>query len=267
MPKMWPYTGAEVVADAPPARVKVLSYNLYWWNLFKARKGNKASAGKLISASSSAVAFDVMGFQECQDPRLVLADAALLPYYQFFLGPHSTCVAFRNGTWALLGRGDREVAEDGTWIKNQYYGRRSGQWLRLRHLTSGRILFFVNHHGPLPVNSGGTCGGVATAYNLLNIVNDHAQKGDAVIIVGDFNAVANSTTVTNVQTELHKLYEGSTFGGVDNMFANVNAQHVVERSNYGGGGSDHAALGMVLELRSEGAFLAPHGLAVGSVMS
>lgn len=267
MPKMWPYTGGEVVADAPPAHVKVLSYNLFWWNLFKARKGNKKSAGKLISASGSAVAFDVMGFQECEDPKLVLADAALLPYYHFFLGPHSTCVAFRNGTWELLDRGAREVAEDGKWVKNQYYGRRSGQWLRLRHRTSGRILFFLNHHGPLPLNSGGACGGVASAYNLLKIVGDNAQKGDAVIIVGDFNAVANSTTVINMQTELHKLYVGSKFGGVDNMFANVDAQRVVEKSNYGGGGSDHDALGLVLELRSEGAFLAPHGLVVGAVMS
>jgi hypothetical protein len=63
LPPVPPYTG-QVPADAAPTRVKVLSYNLYWWKLFKTEHGNWGSAGKLIAASSVDEDFDLVAFQE-----------------------------------------------------------------------------------------------------------------------------------------------------------------------------------------------------------
>lgn len=48
--------------------VRVLSYNLFWWNLFGVRGGNDRSAGRLIESTGP---FDLMGFQELQ-PNLFL---------------------------------------------------------------------------------------------------------------------------------------------------------------------------------------------------
>jgi hypothetical protein len=258
MPKIWPYTGSEATV-APDnttidVRLKVLSYNLYWWSLYGVRKGNAewpygpGSASVLIADASKSEPFDVMGFQECKDPERVLSEAGLLGNYTFYHGPHDTCVAFRNATWSLLGSGHSEVAEDGDFVRKNYWSKRTGQWLRLRHKASGRVLFFVNHHGPLPLHSGGLCGGLATAYNLLQLISNNMESTDAVVLVGDFNANSHSMTVRSMKSELNLLYEGIAFGGVDNFFANVEEEHVLERHNYGHGGSDHHALGLVMEL-------------------
>lgn len=250
MPKVWSYTGAEVDEDTPKVQVKVLSYNLYWWHLFGVQNGNLGSAGKLISEVSSDKPFDLMGLQECQDPVRVLGDAGLLRNYTTFQGPLQTCVAFRNATWTLLSNGSALVAEDGDWVRKNDWGKRIAIWFRLRHIATNRTVFFMNHHGPLPLHSGGMCGGLATAYNLLQVMHDNMESTDAVILVGDFNANAQSMTVRSMATQLNLLHHGTSFGGVDNFFANINRSHVVETRNYGHGGSDHAALGLTLELTS-----------------
>ena len=56
---------------------QVLSYNLFWWHLFKVEGGRGGSAGHLIR-STSQPPYDVMGFQECEDPEKVLGPAGLL---------------------------------------------------------------------------------------------------------------------------------------------------------------------------------------------
>jgi hypothetical protein len=76
------------------------------------------------------------------------------------------------------------------------------------------------------------------------------QSTDAVILVGDFNANFKSMTVRSMASQLNLLYHGASFGGVDNFFANVDESHLLETHNYGHGGSDHDALGVMLELTS-----------------
>jgi endonuclease/exonuclease/phosphatase family metal-dependent hydrolase len=244
MPTVWPY-----IDTAPaPVHVKVLSYNLYWWHLFRDKGGNEGSAGKLIAEAGAEEPFDIMGFQECENPGWVLHDANLLEHYTTFLGPYATCVAFRHTSWALLAHGDADVAEDGDWLRDNYWSKRTAHWLRLRHISSNRTVFFVNHHGPLPLHSGGLCGGAATAYNLLRVINSNGQSGDAVILAGDFNANGDSMTVRSLATQLRWVYQGKPFGGVDNFFTNMHSGHVNKTYNYGGGGSDHDALGITFDL-------------------
>jgi hypothetical protein len=166
-------------------------------------------------------------------------------------------MAYRKAAWMLLDNGDGLVAEDGHWVKGNYYGTRTFMWLRLRHVASGRDVFFGNHHGPLPVNSGGLCGGLATAYNVLKIIHDNMNETDAVILVGDFNADPTSATVQMIGSQLPQVYNGSKFGGVDNFLTNIADRHVLERHKYGGGGSDHDAVGVVFNLTTHVPPLSP----------
>merc|ERR1712226_839896 len=46
-------------------RVKALTYNLFWWNLFNQRRGNGGSAGRLVKDAAGDEHFDIAGFQEC----------------------------------------------------------------------------------------------------------------------------------------------------------------------------------------------------------
>jgi len=232
-------------ADGPPLRVKVLSYNLYWWNLFGVRHGNNGSAGKLIAGSMHPQPYDFMGFQECQDPKQVLAGVGLLREYSIVAGGHALCLAYAKSRWALLAHGQQDVAED---MPMHWYGNRSAQWMRLQHFGTKRTVLFMNHHGPLSINSGGLCGGRATARNLLGLVAAKAVPGDLLVLVGDFNANAASLTVQELWPHLVHVYNGDSWGGVDNVFSNADASAVLGTKTLGSGGSDHDAIAAVIGL-------------------
>jgi len=223
--------------------VKVLTYNLFWWNLFGRRHGNGGSAGRLIAEAGSSERFDVMGFQECEGVGWVLGDAGLATEYGAITGPHAMCMAYRKDSWTLLADGAKNVGED---RGDQWYGTRAVMWARLQHSTTGQVLFFVNHHGPLPVHSGGRCGGEATAYNILKLIANTAHADDAVVLVGDFNAGPNDVTLQSLNGRMHHIYTGSAFGGVDHVFSSC--EHKVSTRNLGDGGSDHDALEAIIQL-------------------
>jgi len=153
-------------------------------------------------------------------------------------------VAYRTKAWKALGHGRADVAED--YFGKSYYGKREAVWLRLRHRATLKVVFFVNHHGPLPIDSGGQCGGEATAYNLLHLIEQEAHEGDAVILVGDFNADTWSATVQTLMRVLHKVASGASFGGIDNILSNTGAASTVSTQVLRHGGSDHHALEAVL---------------------
>eukprot|EP00928_Gymnodinium_smaydae_P003964 TRINITY_DN11394_c0_g8_i1.p1 TRINITY_DN11394_c0_g8~~TRINITY_DN11394_c0_g8_i1.p1 ORF type:complete len:530 (-),score=45.67 TRINITY_DN11394_c0_g8_i1:148-1737(-) len=244
-PKMW-----RPAAGSSSLDIKILCYNLYWWHLFDlnkgVHKGVKNSAAHLIKSTGP---YDVLGFQECKNKTLLLQPLGLLDEYEAFEGWREICIAFRKAAWNLLDHGTRQVAVDQA---TEWYGTRGTQWLRLEHKQTGQRLFFANHHGPLSVNSGGQCGGASTARNMLQLVADKAQVGDAVIIVGDFNANAQSTTVQELWKSLVFLYNGPSFGGVDNIFGNMPMRSLVEAKEIGSGGSDHEAISATVRIGPTG---------------
>lgn len=218
------------------------------------RKGNDNSAAKLVESSMAPQPFDMMGFQECGDIGRVLGYDRMRNDYEAFQGPNGVCMAYRKAGWSLLSQGDTEVAEDS---RLQYYGRRSAQWMRLKHTGSGKIIFFMNHHGPLPVDSGGMCGGRSTAINLMMLVQQQGHPGDSVIMVGDFNAGENSETLKTLETKLTRAYSTGYLGGIDNVFTNVHNPGIFQ--DLGSGGSDHHALSAVIEVRPPCSVTPPPG--------
>lgn len=209
--------------------VKVLSYNLYWWNLFGNHRGRNRSAGRLIARNGL---FDIMGFQECEDVRRVLRDGGVAGSYDVLVGPGATAMVYNNATWELLDKGESYIAED---QRSQYFGLRAVQWARLQHTASNKTVFAANHHGPLPVNSGGLCGPQATAYNLLSVIRANAQEDDVVLLLGDFNADYRSGTQRALMGYLNRI----AHFWVDAIFSSCPYRRAWR---LGRGGSDHQAI-------------------------
>jgi len=217
--------------------MRMISYNLWWWNLFNKRGGNGGSAGKLVAAAQP----EIIGFQECDDVDRVLRDGGL-QHYTGIRGHRALAIAYKTSSWELLATGDEDVAEDKWW---QYYGKRGVQWVRLRHVGTNKTVFFMNHHGPLSVNSGGKHGGKAVAENIMRVVAASREHGDTVIIVGDFNATPACSTIKELNGRIPLVYTGRSFGGVDNIFSTISPHQTL---NLGAGGSDHDAVSAVFVL-------------------
>lgn len=236
-------------------QIKILTYNLYWWNLFRNRHGANGMAGKNIAAYGKDVPFDLMGFQECEDVSWPLRDAGMTDDFTTFAHPAppiAIALAYRHAVFSELGRGEAEVAEDGA---AQHYGRRNVIWVRLQHKTSGKTVFFINHHGPTPVNSGGICGAEGTAYNILKVIGENAKVGDHVVLTGDFNAWSNGpdgaelSEIGHIQCHLPHIFSNpkvEDVWGIDNIFASC--AKTISKTVMPRGGSDHFALNVVVEI-------------------
>lgn len=227
--------------------VKVLAYNLFWWNLFGRRGGENGRAGRKIASTSAPEEYDLLGFQECDDIGRVMGDARKhgLSGDYGFVGPHrALAIAYRKSRWTVLDSGVSDVGEDS---RRQYYGKRSAMWVRVQH-RDGPTVFFVNHHGPLPVSESGGCTGSATAYNILKLIATNSFSGDAVMLLGDFNAQPHSSRIKALDKHIHRIMTGSSMGGVDHIFSNCDGSAVLSKSNIGSGGSDHDALNAVFAI-------------------
>lgn len=249
----------------PEVEAKVLSYNQFWWRLYGEWGGADGSAGKLMRAHGP---YDFMGFQECADVNRVLGDAGMSHSYTSFAGRNAVAIAWKSSDWENVTVGAVDVAEDG---RHQYYGYREVVYARLRHKATGKMVFFINHHGPTPIQTaGGFCGPEATAYQILKVIAERAYDGDTVVLVGDFNArapqpefdtVANTSTLSLLENHMNLLYRGSVFGGIDNFYSNCAT--AMETANLGlgdmdtlvwhrgqmvYGGSDHDALTVTMKL-------------------
>jgi len=262
----YPSTGLKKAAnmwcqvDIPPAdwnlkscpasgttKLKVLSYNLFWWNLFDRHSGSDRSAGRLIARTGGEEKYDVMGFQECDDRWRVLRDAGLNEAeYEAIDGGRAIAVAYRKTKWTLLDHDSVDVGEDS---HEQYYGKRSAMWVRLRN-AEGKTVFFMNHHGPLKVSQGGGCTGSATALNIMKVIGENAQSGDVIVLVGDFNAALGSSRIQELERRLTKVHSGYIFGGVDHVFSNCGARGTGQTLEKGDGHykSDHNALSASFEI-------------------
>jgi len=226
---------------------KVLSYNLFWWNLFKKHYGGDRSAGGLIRRTGGAEKYDIMGFQECDDMWRVLHDAGLHhAEYGAINGGRAIAVAWRKTKWSLISHDSVDVGEDS---RDQYYGKRSAMWVRLRN-AEGKTVFFMNHHGPLMVSQGGGCTGSATALNIMKVIANNAHSEDVIVLVGDFNAALGSSRVQELERRLNRVHSGYIFGGVDHVFSNCGARGQGKTLEKGDGywKSDHNAISATFKI-------------------
>lgn len=227
--------------------VKVLNYNLFWWSLFEARGGEDGRAGRKIATTNSPEEYDFMGFQECKDVDRVYRDAkrhGLPDNYETLRWDHELAMMYNKKRWTKLSSGADHVGIDSP---KQYYGKRGVMWARFES-NDGATVFFINHHGPLPVSEGGGCTGSATTLNILRVIAQNAHSDDGVVLVGDFNAHTSSSRIQTLGKHINRLYTGTSMGGVDHIFSNCGEEQLVRKDNLGSGGSDHHALSAVLRV-------------------
>merc|ERR1719330_431819 len=111
LPGLWEYT-----PSGQELQVKILIYNLFWWQLFDAQKTANGSPFRLMENFDKPMPFDFMGFQECEDGALVLRGANMLDQYTWYPGMGTTttaiCMAFLTRNWEHLSHGCQFISED-----------------------------------------------------------------------------------------------------------------------------------------------------------
>merc|ERR1719157_208899 len=146
----------------------------------------------------------------------------------------------------MLDHDSVDVGEDS---RDQYYGKRAAMWVRLRN-NEDKTVFFVNHHGPLKVSQGGGCTGSATSLHIMKVIAENAEVKDAIILSGDFNAVASSSRIQELSRRLNRVFTGHAIGGIDHIFTNCGegaSGHILGKGD-GEYGSDHDAISGVIHI-------------------
>jgi len=202
-------------ATGDPMVLQVLSYST-----------PSGPSGSLLAQGGYVAPFDLMGFQDCRDGGKALQDAGVLDLDLFHVwsgGSYAMCMAYRRAVFTELEKGADKVAED----QPGYQGHRMVQWMRLQHKITNRSVIFLNHQGPLPMNSGGLCGGASTAHSLLRVILLRYQLGDAIVLVGDFSADRTSLTVQELAKHLLPVVDGRGPRAGDHIFINAGGARII----------------------------------------
>eukprot|EP00439_Symbiodinium_sp_Y106_P075549 s2509_g15.t1 len=100
---------ADSMPEPQKVRIKVVTYNIFWWNLFGIHKGNGGTAGGVVATSNVREPIDLIAFQECRDKDRVLDDAGLLNSFHTFAGMYEKCIALNKEAWIWLEEGEEDV--------------------------------------------------------------------------------------------------------------------------------------------------------------
>ena len=196
-------TGGAVVA------LEVVTYNLYWWNV-----GQNNRWGALY-ATIEGQAFDLIGFQECEDVSTVISNVPRMSgRFDSFAptgipgpGDNPAPVAWDGQRFDRLGAGWMQVGSD-------QYGQRVTVWVRLLDRTTGATVFFANTHGPL-----GDCS-TGLGDNWMRAVADNIAPDDFLVYTGDFNCGAGSAAISVLDGAAGGPLKLVANGGIDMIFTN-----------------------------------------------
>lgn len=166
--------------DADEMAVKVVSYNLYWWNAFGLKQNSWKKNGILNNIKSD-LRPDTIGFQECDSPEL-LESRTHLQVASKFEGAQGIMVKPRR--FRILSTGSRDLEATGHW------GTRYMTWAKLEDTRSQRHFWHFNTHWCVASNSSHVCD-EETRYHgaktMVKAIFELAGK-DPVLVTGDFNA-------------------------------------------------------------------------------
>jgi len=171
------------VAPSPPSSgnsptIRVVSYNLWWWNAFQQ---NPWKSDEIVNNIKNVLQADTLGLQECDSAETIKARTgydAVSP----FKGAQGVVV--KPGLFEVGASGSEDIQATGKW------GPRYVTWAELIHLPSGRTMFHFNTHWCVHNGNGHVCDSSVRhtgAENMLQVIRDVAGTSPAVI-TGDFNA-------------------------------------------------------------------------------
>eukprot|EP00930_Biecheleria_cincta_P002754 TRINITY_DN103750_c0_g1_i1.p1 TRINITY_DN103750_c0_g1~~TRINITY_DN103750_c0_g1_i1.p1 ORF type:complete len:591 (+),score=76.80 TRINITY_DN103750_c0_g1_i1:73-1845(+) len=158
--------------------IKVVSYNLYWWNAFGQ---NPWKGSKITDNIRNNLRPDVLGLQECDSPGTIQSRTGYERASKF---SGAQGVMVKPDIFTVGDSGSQDIGATGKW------GPRFVTWARLTHKASGRSFWHFNTHWCVHSGNGRTCSAskrYTGAKNMLEIIREKAAN-EPVIITGDFNA-------------------------------------------------------------------------------
>jgi len=221
------------VRPAGGGQIKVGSYNLYWWNAF----GQNAWKGQHVTDNiKNNLRPDVLGMQECDDPRLIEQRTGYVAASDF---AGAQGVSVKPGLFRIGSRGKQDIQATGKW------GPRYVTWVQLTH-SSGHTFWHFNTHWCVHSGNGHHCDAntrYTGAKNMLQIIQQKTQ-GAPAIITGDFNAGMSELGIEHFKRNGFKLVVSEW---VDAIFISEGQWKVLKTGKGDAAHSDHRPVFAELE--------------------
>jgi len=176
--------------------VKVVSYNLYWWNAFGQ---NSWKSDGIIENIKSTLKPDAIGLQECDSPSEVRSRTGnAVTRASDFKGAQGVMV--KPDLFTISDAGSRDLEATGKW------GARYATWVKLTD-GSGKGFWQFNTHWCVHSQGNRICNEDVRyrgAKNMLKAIQEKAGD-DPVVITGDFNANMNEEGIRHFLSNGFKL--------------------------------------------------------------
>lgn len=216
--------------------LKVLSYNLYWWNAFEAHPYKGKEVVKNIKNN---LLPDIMGVQECDNAEYIEEQTGYLKASDF-VGAQGTFIK-NDAPISVLEKGLADIRAQGRW------GPRYVTWAKLHHRIADVTFWHFNTHWcVLPY-----CNSIKRwegAKNMHEIMIEKAGDMPA-IITGDFNGDIGEPGMQHFLTHGYKV---GIFKIPDIIYYSE-AHFELINSDYGERkGSDHNPIWVELEFKKFG---------------
>lgn len=162
-------------------KVKVVSYNLYWWNAFDQ---NSWKSDGIISNIKDNLRPDTIGLQECDSPSQISRRTGFLSKASKFKGAQG--VMIREGRFRASNKGSKDLGATGKW------GPRYVTWVKLTD-ESGQSFWHFNTHWCVHSEGKRVCNEDVRYRGARTMVRTIREvAGDSpVVVTGDFNAQMN----------------------------------------------------------------------------
>lgn len=219
------------------ATVKVVSYNLYWWNAFGLKENGWKRDGILRNIKSD-LRPDTIGFQECDSPELLKSRTGL-EVASKFAGAQGIMV--KSGKFRILSAGSRDLEATGKW------GTRYMTWARLEDPRTQQRFWHFNTHWCVHSNSSHVCDEETRYRGAKTMVKAiHELVGaEPVIVTGDFNAEMDER---GPQHFLQSGFQLAVNEWVDSIFYS-NDWELLSQGTGSSAGSDHHPVYAELRLK------------------
>jgi endonuclease/exonuclease/phosphatase family metal-dependent hydrolase len=160
-----------------PNSINIVSYNLFWWSAFGK---NPHDGRRIINNIVDTLKPDILGVQECHDPRKV-ANEAHLQVASDFAGAQGTFV--KASRVSSISKGHMDIGATGKW------GPRYMTWAKLSF--NGKEFYHFNTHWCVQNGNGRTCNKhvrLGGAQNMMAKINELTNNlATPAILTGDFN--------------------------------------------------------------------------------
>lgn len=194
-------------APAPPPAptgmsLNVLSYNLQWHSVRNQLPDLEKTLVANVLHGEANGAWDLMGFQECENITAALATNPRVGEWGTMQSPRDIAVAWNTTKFKKLDGGVEKSGEDG-------WGPRFTIWVRLEMLNTKEHVFFANVHGAVGKCNG--TGGDEVYKDYTKIISDHKQDGDWLFFTGDFNCQSYDDVIKNLGKDYTDAAQASWF--------------------------------------------------------